>query len=118
MGGDSILDTLKNSLGINTEDTHFDAELIMHINSIFMTLNQVDVGPEYGFKIFDNTGTWVDFLGTSTKQESVKTYTYLKLRLIFDPPANSFAVKSLETMATELEWRLNVQVEGEKTLGE
>ena len=83
---DSILTSIKKLLGITEDYENFDADIIMHINSVFMTLRQIGVGPEEGFFIEDKSATWTDFMGDETKIESVKTYMYMKVRLLFDPP--------------------------------
>ena len=108
---ENILDSIKKLLGIDEADLNFDQELIMHINSVFMVLNQLGVGPVNGFKISSNDEVWADFVGTRLDIESVKSYIYLKVRLLFDPPQNSFLVGSINKQIQEYEWRLNVQVE-------
>ena len=108
---ENILDSIKKLLGIDEADLNFDQELIMHINSVFMVLNQLGVGPVGGFKISSNEETWTDFVGARLDLESVKSYIYLKVRLLFDPPQNSFLVESINKQIQEYEWRLNVQVE-------
>lgn len=107
----SILITIKKLLGIEENYTEFDTDIIIHINSCFTTLNQLGVGPKEGFFISDKTSRWTDFIQDIIKFESVKTYIYIKVRLIFDPPTNSFVLDSLTRQASELEWRLNVQSE-------
>lgn len=108
---ENILDSIKKLLGIDEADLNFDQELIMHINSVFMVLHQLGVGPVGGFKISSNEEAWADFVGTRLDLESVKSYIYLKVRLLFDPPQNSFLVGSIEKQIEEQEWRLQVQVE-------
>lgn len=105
---DSILLTIKKTLGVEEEFDGFDVDLIIHINSALMLLNQLGVGVP-NFKITGITEVWTDFLGTDLDIESVKTYIYLKTRLIFDPPANSFLVSAIQKEITEWEWRLKVQ---------
>lgn len=102
----SILTTIKKSLGVEDDVTAFDVDILMHINSVFSTLNQIGVGPDVGFQIEDSTATWDSFLGTDPRLNNVKTYVYLKVRLLFDPPSTSFTIKALEDMAHELETRL------------
>lgn len=107
---ESILNSCKTMLGIDSEVKVFDEELIIHINSVFSILHQLGVGTQEKsqFKIVDDTLTWLDFIsgGDSDVIEMVKTFMYLKLRLVFDPPSNSFAITSFETQMKELEWRL------------
>jgi hypothetical protein len=108
---DSILDSVKKVLGFDASYTAFDLDLTMHINSVLGTLHQLGVGPIGGFSIVDRTATWADFIGQVPNLESVKTYVCLKVRLIFDPPATSFAIAAFEKQTQELEWRLMVVVD-------
>lgn len=108
---ESILTSVKKMLGITEEYEHFDADLIMHINSVFMILNQLGVGPLKGFSITDKFAIWEDFLQGGENLESVKTYMYMKVKLLFDPPMSSAVMESMKQMISELEWRLNVQSE-------
>lgn len=109
----SILDSVKKVINLPPDDTSFDDVIILHINSVFATLSQLGVGPTSGFMIEDATATWDTYLGTDLLLNSVKSYMSLKVRLLFDPPQNSFTITSLEKMAEEFEWRLNVTREGE-----
>lgn len=108
---DNILDSIKSLLGIDAVDFSFDQEIIMHINSIFSTLNQLGVGPSDGFKITDDKTLWTAFTEERIDIEFIKSYIYLKVRLLFDPPQNSFLVKAIEDQTKELEWRIQLQVE-------
>lgn len=112
---DSILTSIKGLVGVTPSDTNFDNEIIIHINSAFMALQQLGVGPSTGFYISSDEEIWSDILEDRKDLESVKTYIYLKVRLVFDPPQNSFLVDSIKNMITELEFRLNAQVEGGTT---
>lgn len=105
---DSILLTIKKMLGIEAEFDGFDIDIITALNTAFMSLNQLGVGPATTFVLTGIDETWADFLGTSTNIEGIKSYLFLKARLLFDPPANSFAITSMENQIKELEWRLNV----------
>lgn len=107
----SILSSVKKMLGIEPEYTQFDADIIMHINTVFSILHQMGIGPEDGFTITDDSATWEDFIGDSNKLEMVKTYVYFKVRLMFDPPSSSFVLDSMNHQISELEWRLYTQVE-------
>lgn len=108
---DSILTSIKKMLGVPEEYTHFDSDIVMHINSVLSILSQLGVGPATGFSISDKTSTWKDFLSTGTNLDSVKSYVYLKVKLLFDPPASSAALESTKNMISELEWRIYVQVD-------
>lgn len=93
-------------LGIMEDYEHFDLDLIIHINSIIGILTQLGVGPETGFAISDKTTTWDDWSNLPTDIESVKTYIFLRVRLLFDPPTNSAVTNSYEKIIQELEWRV------------
>lgn len=109
---ESILTSVKKMLGITEDYEHFDSDIVMHINSVFMILSQLGVGPTNGFTILDKSNTWDEFLPTDNKNfEAVKTYMYLKVRLIFDPPLSSAVMEAMKQMINELEWRLNVEAE-------
>lgn len=106
----SILGSTKKLLGLDMDYDVFDLDVITHINSVFTTLQQLGVGPTNGYFIEDATANWEDYIGTD-QINSVRSYMYLRVRLLFDPPATSFAIDSLKAQAQELEWRLNVQQE-------
>ena len=109
---DSILTSIKKLLGISEDYNHFDPDIIMHINSVFMTLTQLGVGPSEGFIIEDEISVWSDFIGgTVVSLEAIKSYTYLKVKLLFDPPLSSAVIESTNRMISELEWRINHMVE-------
>lgn len=108
---DSILDSVKKNLGIEADYTVFDSDILMHINSVFSTLNQLGIGPLGGFMIEDSAANWVDFLDDDPRLNSVKTYMYLRVRVLFDPPATSFHLTALHQQIMELEWRINAMRE-------
>lgn len=106
---DSILLSIKKLLGLVEDDQAFDADIIIHINSVFMILQQLGIGPVDGFKIESQEETWSDFIQDDKLLEDVKTYIYLKVRLIFDPPLNSSILQSIERTISELEFRINLK---------
>lgn len=108
---DNILSSIKKLLGIPTEETAFDSDIIMHINSVFMILNQLGIGPSDGFTISDDYALWSDFIPDGQNLELVKSYMYMKVRLMFDPPSSSAVLSAMEKSISEFEWRLNVQAE-------
>ena len=110
---DSILTTIKKLLGIAEDDTSFDTDVIVHINMAINVLFQLGVGPSTGFSITGATETWSDYISDMSKLEMVKTYIYLKVKLVFDPPAQSRVIESYENQIKELDFRLNVQVDPE-----
>ena len=112
MNENSILSSIKKLLGINSEDTAFDTDVIIHINSALGILNQLGVGKDSGFAISDDSSTWVDFVGNNQYLIGlVRTYVYLKVRLVFDPPTSSFVVESIKQNISEYEWRINSAID-------
>lgn len=105
---ESILTSIKKLLGIAEDYEHFDADIVIHINSVLAVLTQLGVGPEDGFTISDKNATWKEFLGDYPNLEGVRSYVYLKVRLLFDPPGSSAVIESMNRLVSELEWRINV----------
>ena len=112
MNEESILTSIKKLLGLNKDDKSFDTDIIIHINSAFATLNQLGVGKKAGFSISDDSATWESIFGNNvTLNGFIKTYVYLKIRLVFDPPTNSSVVESIKQSINEYEWRINSVVD-------
>lgn len=111
---ESILTSIKKLLGITEEYSAFDVDIIIHINSAFSTLNQLGVGPKDGFKISDDLDSWSDFINDEDAIESIKTYIYLKVKLVFDPPSSSSHMQAIKESIKELEWRLNVECDNKE----
>lgn len=108
----SILTSTKNVLGIAEDYTVFDLDIITHINTAFSTLTQLGVGPVNGFMIEDDSAVWDDFIPMGDFQyNSVKTYVYLRVRMLFDPPQTSYLISAMERQIEQLEWRLNIHRE-------
>lgn len=108
----SILKDIRKLLGVGPDCDHYDTDIIIHINSVFATLQQVGIGPKTIFSIEDEYATWYDFLvDESIDLNSVKTYMFLKVKMFFDPPASSFVLEAMNRQATELEYRMNCYVE-------
>lgn len=105
---ESILNSIKKLLGITEDYTHFDADIVMHINTILATLNQLGIGPENGFAIEDEDAEWKDLLGDDTRLNLVKSYVHLKVRLLFDPPLSSSVLEAINNSIKELEWRISI----------
>lgn len=103
---ESILGSVKQMLGIDQSDTSFDNELIMYTNGALMVMTQLGVGPSGGFTITSASEEWTDLLGDRTDLNLVFTAIYLRVRLIFDPPQNSFLVAAIENQITEYDWRI------------
>lgn len=107
----SILNTIKDLLGIAADQTNFDDQIIVHINTVFFTLQQLGVGPSPGFFVESAEDNWEDFIPEGVNYNSIKTYMYLKVKLLFDPPLSSGVLEAMERMAVEYEWRLKVEAE-------
>lgn len=107
----SILTDVKKMCGLDEDDTSFDLDILIHINSVFSTLNDLGVGPSDGFMIEDDTATWASFLGVGFRFVAIKSYIYLKVRMLWDPPGTSFLLAAQEKMINEFEWRLNTRRE-------
>lgn len=110
---ESILISIKKLLGIPKDYIQFDDDIIMHINSVLLNLTQLGVGPETGFSIEDDSAEWTDFVDIENNAQlnAIKTYIYLKVKLLFDPPLSSSVVDAMNRQIAEFEWRLNAAVE-------
>lgn len=108
---ESILTSIKKLLGIAEDYEHFDQDIIAHINAALMIVTQLGVGPEQGYIVTDKNATWGDFVNSETNVAALISYVYIKVKLMFDPPQNSFTIDSLNRQASEFEWRLNAAVD-------
>lgn len=113
---ESILNSIKKNLGIEPEYKQFDHDIITYINGVFMTLTQLGVGPEEGFYITDESETWMDFTEDINQMKAIETLTWMKVKLIFDPPLSSALIESLNNQIKELEWRVKERAEELKQL--
>lgn len=109
---DSIVNTIKKSLGIDESDDSFDSDIILNVNTTIFSLSQMGVGPSNGYVVTSIDDKWIDYINTTTiNLEGIKTVIYLKTKLIFDPPTNATVIESIKKTITELEWRLTLAVE-------
>ena len=108
---ESILTTIKKLVGIDETYTQFDADLVIHINSALIVLFQLGVGPSDGFSITGKKETWSEYTDDETLYEMIKTYVYLYVKNIFDPPSSSSVLDSYNKMMTQLEWRIAVMTD-------
>ena len=108
---ESILISIKKLLGITKDDTDFDTDIIIHINSVLAVLSQLGVGPMKGYSISGQSETWSDFLKDDKLFNDVKTYIYLRVKLVFDPPSSSTVIDAFNRTISELEWRIKVSAE-------
>ena len=112
---ESILTSIKKLLGIAEDYEHFDQDIIMHINTVLVTLNQLGVGPDEGFSVVDKEDTWRDYLGNNMLlQGNVITYVYLSVKMLFDPSLSSAVLAATERQITELTWRITTMAESLK----
>lgn len=112
---DSILDTIKHMLGIEPEYTHFDVDIIAHINTAINILSQVTSLKKDGFYIEGPKETWADYLGNDASHvQMIKTCIYNRVRLLFDPPLNTSVAEIMRTNMAELEWRLKIELDREE----
>jgi len=109
---DSILDSTKKVCGLSSDYTAFDPDIIMHINSTFSVLDQLGIGPAGGYMIVDNTETWADFSVPSNQKNLVRTYMFLRVRSLFDPPTTSYLIDAMNKQIDECVWRLSAFREG------
>jgi len=107
----SILHSTKKILGLDFTYTPFDTDIITHINAAFSVLNQLGIGPDDGFYIDDAEDGWDEFLVPANQLHLVKTYIFLKVRMLFDPPTTSFLITAMENQIKEYEWRLSTMRE-------
>lgn len=109
---DSILNNVKKLLGIDSEDDSFDIDVMTMINSTIPSLAQIGIGPSNGYIVTSADDKWTDWITTNDiNLQGVKTYLYLKIKLIFDPPTNSTVVEAFNKNLNELEWRMMLAVE-------
>ncbi len=112
---DSILVSVKKMLGLEDEYTPFDTDIMIDINAALMKLTQLGVGPKEGFQVTDYNNSWSEFITNDVLLGGVKTYVYLQVKMLFDPPTNSFVMDAMQRQADEIGWRLNVQAESVET---
>lgn len=115
---DSILNTTKKMLGLAEDLTVFDLDIITHINSVFVTLQQLGVGPKTGFWVESDGTDWSEYTEDRALLNNIKSYMFLRVRLLFDPPQTSYLVASLDEQRKELEWRIEVMTSTEASLSE
>lgn len=109
---DSILNSVKKYVGIDKSMTAFDEDILMNVNAVFSTLYQLGVDSAKDVMIIGDRETWSDIFGKTGIVNLIRQYTFLKVRIIFDPPTNSFVLDAMKKQADELEWRINIESEG------
>ena len=111
---ESIFESIKSLLGPDASYDVFDQDILIHINTAISVLTQLGVGPATGFMVTGPDETWQDFIGDDKTLQMVKSYIYMKVKMIFDPPTNSSVLKAYEEACKEYEWRINVEVDPAK----
>src|SRR4051794_11816120 len=114
----SIFNSTKKILGVDELFTAFDLDIMTHINAVFMTLHQLGVGPEDGFMIESAETQWSDFLDSGPLLNATKSYVYLRVKMLFDPPQTSFVISAINDQIKEMEVRLNYSAEAKVFVGD
>lgn len=107
---DSILNSVKTYLGISVDDTAFDSDIVIAINAIMVVLNQLGVGPSTPFVVENASTAWSEFLGEEDVG-AIRQYLGMRVRLLFDPPTNTYVMQALKEQTDELEWRIIAEVD-------
>lgn len=110
---ESVLTSIKKLLGITEEDTSFDVDILIHIGSVFFILEQLGANVAHIIE-WDKSITWSSVIPNIELIEIVKSFVYLRVKLLFDPPASSSLVESINRMSNEFEWRISVAVDPPK----
>jgi hypothetical protein len=111
---ESILTSIKKLLGLTEEYTHFDVDITMHINSVFKILKRLGVGPAEGFRIEGASTTWSEFIPEDENLEDVKSYMYMKVKLLFDPPDSSAHMTAMKEAIAEFEFQLHLEADSDE----
>ena len=113
--GESILSTVKKAIGISADDTAFDPDILLAINTAFYTLYQLGVGDNdtEPFRVEDERDAWDDFLDDG-EMEMYKSYVVMRTRMMFDPPTNSFLTDAINAQIKEFETRMTWGVDERK----
>lgn len=109
--GTSILVSIKKLLGLDIAYNVFDEDIMLFINSTILSLRQIGVEIPPGFTVKSDIENWEDMIGDTKRLEAVKSYIFIKVKLMFDPPTSSFVIKAYEDQLKELEWRINAEVD-------
>lgn len=111
---DSILLSIKKLLGLSKDCTDFDTDIIIHINTVLINLSQLGIILPKNYAISDASNLWSEIIAKDDYLELIKTYMYLKVKMIFDPPLSSAVLEANQNMINEYEWRITVQVDENK----
>lgn len=113
---EKILNDIRKAVGLDENDSHFDRDLKMHINSTLSVLTQLGIGPDDGFRVDSGDETWADFMNDNKLFNMVKSYMFLRVQSLFDPTSNSSLFSAFETLLKEYEWRIGVAVDESKVI--
>lgn len=108
---DNILTSIKELLGVGKDESPFDMDIKIHINTALSILTNLGIGPSTGFRVRNGTELWSDFIPADKNLEDVITYVYIKVKLIFDPPLSSAVIASYESMLKELTFYINCEAD-------
>ena len=108
---ESILDSVKKLLGFDASYTAFDLDIIMLINAVFGSLQEMGAGPDTALTISDNTILWSAFSDLPEFLGLVQMYVFLSVKMAFDPPTGRFGLDAMEKMIAQYEWRINIKAE-------
>lgn len=106
----SILLSVMERLGLDKEDYEYSRDVIQAINSALVALSQAGVGPFEGYRIIDEKNLWEELTDNDPLLECAKDFIYLRVRLIFDPPAAG-TLEAHNKVADEYLWRCRMTVE-------
>lgn len=105
----SIIDDIKLALGVPVENAEFDAEIIMHINSVIAELVQLGVGDQaVGYSVVNSQDTWDELISTEKRLNHVKSFMFLKVKMLFDPPTIGYVLTAIEHQIEQAQWRVMV----------
>lgn len=107
---DSILNSVKSYLGLSEDDESFDSDILMAINAVMTVLTQLGVGPEEPFVVRNAMQTWSNLLGENPIG-GVREFVCMRVRMLFDPPTNTYVVQALKEQIDEFEWRILAEVD-------
>lgn len=111
----SILLSTKKILGIGADDESFDLDILTFINTAFSTLNDVGVGVLGGLHIDGPDYEWDDFAADcgvdDTQVNDIRTYVFLRVRMLFDPPGTPYLINAFEKQLEEHVTRISIRRE-------
>lgn len=104
----TILQFVKNVLGIHMTDNAFDSELLMHINSAIQML--VTFGVEQFSTVYVEKDTPWTKLDPPVFDSLAKAYLGSKVKIMFDPPTHGALLEAHAKSVDEIQLRLQVLI--------